>query len=98
MCSKYVRSLSADSRLFYSLKSGTLAYPEDPRTPMIVVGPGTGIAPFISFLEERETELAKLEKPEKMSRFRNIVFFGCRNKDKDFLFHEYLQGLQSKER
>ena len=41
--------------------------PVDPNAPMIMVGPGTGIAPFVSFLQEREASGAKGD---------NWLFFG----------------------
>lgn len=38
------------------VKSGTLKFPEDKDTPVIMVGPGTGVAPFRSALQERIAE------------------------------------------
>lgn len=57
--------------------------PEDPQTPIIMIGPGTGIAPFRAFLQEREA----LEHTGK-----NWLFFGDRNFRTDFLYQrEWLQ-------
>ncbi len=53
--------------------------------PMIMVGPGTGIAPFRAFLEERLTTGAK---------GKNWLFFGDQRKDTDFLYHALLTGWQ----
>lgn len=50
-------------------------------TPMILVGPGTGIAPFRAFLEERQATGAK---------GRNWLFFGDRCRASDFLYEEQL--------
>ncbi len=52
-------------------------------TPMIMVGPGTGIAPFRAFLEERITTGAK---------GRNWLFFGDQKRATDFLYQEQLEG------
>lgn len=38
------------------VKRGTLKFPEDKDTPVIMVGPGTGVAPFRSALQERIAE------------------------------------------
>ena len=55
--------------------------PADGDAPMIMVGPGTGIAPFRAFLEEREAAGA---------RARNWLFFGDQRRDTDFLYEEQL--------
>ncbi len=57
--------------------------PADGDAPMIMVGPGTGIAPFRAFLEEREAGGAK---------GRNWLFFGDQKRDTDFLYEEQLTG------
>lgn len=51
--------------------------PEDPDVPIVMVGPGTGVAPFRAFLAEREASGAK---------GRNWLFFGDRNFHTDFLY------------
>lgn len=66
--------------------------PEDPGAPIIMVGPGTGVAPFRAFLAEREIVGAK---------GKNWLFFGDRNFHTDFLYqNEWLdyrkKGLLSR--
>lgn len=51
--------------------------PDDPETPIIMVGPGTGIAPFRAFIEERAVSGAKGE---------NWLFFGDQHYQTDFLY------------
>ena len=53
--------------------------------PMIMVGPGTGIAPFRAFLEERQAAGAK---------GKNWLFFGDQKRDADFLYEELLTAWQ----
>ncbi|PVV02616.1 hypothetical protein BB560_002928 [Smittium megazygosporum] len=49
--------------------------------PIIMIGPGTGIAPFMSFLEYRKSHGIR----------DNVMFFGCRYKKKDYLYQEELK-------
>ncbi len=51
--------------------------PEDPDRPVVMIGPGTGVAPFRAFLQEREAQGAK---------GRNWLFFGARRFMHDFLY------------
>merc|ERR1712063_54767 len=64
------------------LRSSTFRLPKDPSLPVIMVGPGTGIAPFRGFLQERYFA---------ENRGTSILFFGCRGKDIDFLYDEELK-------
>lgn len=59
--------------------------PANPDAPMIMVGPGTGIAPFRAFLEERRASGAK---------GRNWLFFGDQRSATDFLFRDELEAMQ----
>jgi sulfite reductase (NADPH) flavoprotein alpha-component len=59
--------------------------PEQGDTPLIMVGPGTGIAPFRAFLEERKLSGAKGP---------NWLFFGNPHRATDFLYEEELTAFQ----
>jgi sulfite reductase (NADPH) flavoprotein alpha-component len=56
--------------------------PERGGTPIIMVGPGTGVAPFRAFLEERQAVGAT---------GKNWLFFGDQKRDTDFLYQEQLE-------
>ena len=63
--------------------------PANPSIPLILVGPGTGIAPFLGFLNHRKalaTTDATIGSVE--------VFFGCRHENHDYLYREELQILK----
>lgn len=68
--------------------SSTFHLPSDPCVPVVMVGPGTGVAPFIGFLQQREKER---EANQEATFGEMWLFFGCRHKDKDFLFREELE-------
>jgi sulfite reductase (NADPH) flavoprotein alpha-component len=59
--------------------------PDNDKAPIIMVGPGTGIAPFRAFLEEREVRGATGE---------NWLFFGDQTRASDFIYEEQLVALQ----
>jgi sulfite reductase (NADPH) flavoprotein alpha-component len=59
--------------------------PADSSAPMIMVGPGTGIAPFMAFLQQREHDRAS---------GKNWLFFGDQYSATDFLYQEELEGWQ----
>jgi len=74
----------ADSRIGIWVKPNkNFRLPPDPETPVIMVGPGTGIAPFLGFLQRREFEA---------TGGNNWLFFGDRNAATDFLYRDQLEG------
>lgn len=66
---------------FHSAKHFRL--PEDPKTPVIMVGPGTGIAPFRAYLQERKAV---------GGGGKNWLFFGDQRESHDFLYRDELEG------
>lgn len=64
--------------------SSTFRLPRDLVTPMIMIGPGTGVAPFIGFLQHQ------LEKKQSL----NWLFYGCRNEKLDFIYQDEITKLQ----
>lgn len=65
------------------VKKGTLSFPKSQDTPVIMVGPGTGVAPFRGFIEERAH----------IGAGDNVLFFGCRGETSDFYCADLWQEL-----
>lgn len=69
----------------YVQKAHGFALPEDPTVPIVMVGPGTGVAPFRAFLQERQHSGASGEA---------WLFFG-HQKPSDFFYREEMDAWQS---
>jgi sulfite reductase (NADPH) flavoprotein alpha-component len=70
----------------YVQKAQHFALPPDPTTPIIMVGPGTGVAPFRAFLQERQA----IKAPG-----RNWLFFGHQCSNYDFFYEDELVAMRS---
>jgi sulfite reductase (NADPH) flavoprotein alpha-component len=75
-----------DKLKVYVQKAHGFALPADPKTPIIMVGPGTGVAPFRAFLLDRKATGA----PGK-----NWLFFGHQRSDCDFFYADELNALKT---
>ncbi|KAG7666657.1 putative Methionine synthase reductase [Nannochloris sp. 'desiccata'] len=81
-------------------KGGAFKTPSDLSRPWIMIGPGTGVAPFRGFLQERR---ARIQKESNMSKDGAIstsstgecwLYFGCRRPDLDYLYESDLKSFQ----
>ncbi|QWG16156.1 sulfite reductase subunit alpha [Bradyrhizobium sediminis] len=70
----------------YVQKAHGFALPRDPNTPIIMIGPGTGVAPFRAFLLDRKATGAP---------GRNWLFFGHQRSDCDFFYADELNALKT---
>eukprot|EP00118_Oscarella_pearsei_P002185 m.9777 g.9777 ORF g.9777 m.9777 type:complete len:760 (+) comp21638_c0_seq3:213-2492(+) len=71
-------------------------FPENFKIPVIMIGPGTGVAPFIGFLQQRQQQRIASKLTGMRLKFAETwLFFGCRHKERDFLFREQIETFVS---
>lgn len=90
VCSNYLSSRRPGDVVYAIVRETKAGFrlPENPATPIIMVGPGTGLAPFRGFLQERAAMKAKGK-----SLGASMLFFGCRHPEQDFLYANELKGF-----
>jgi cytochrome P450/NADPH-cytochrome P450 reductase len=90
VCSSYLLRQPEGGQIHAFVKDTKSAFrlPADPATPIIMIGPGTGLAPFRGFLQERAARRAagRTVGPA-------LLFFGCRHPRQDFLYEDELRGF-----
>jgi sulfite reductase (NADPH) flavoprotein alpha-component len=88
VCSTFLggRIAPGDKIKVYVQKAQHFALPDDPERPIIMIGPGTGVAPFRAFLHERQASNAPGP---------NWLFFGHQRKDCDFFYEDEFLAMHA---
>jgi cytochrome P450/NADPH-cytochrome P450 reductase len=90
VCSNYLARAEAGDTVHGVIRETTaegFRLPEEASRPLIMIGPGTGLAPFRGFMQERA---AQVERGEALGEA--MLFFGCRHPEQDFIYAEELQA------
>ena len=90
ICSNYLAGRRAGETIQATVRETKAGFrlPDDAAAPIIMVGPGTGLAPFRGFLQERAALKAK-----GASLGPAMLFFGCRHPDQDYLYADELKAF-----
>jgi cytochrome P450 / NADPH-cytochrome P450 reductase len=92
VCSSYLESNAPNSTVFAFVREPTIAFrpPDDPQLPMIMIGAGTGLAPFRGFLQQRASQRAS-----GVPLATSLLFFGCRTSADDYLYQDELSRFEA---
>ncbi|CAN0427159.1 unnamed protein product, partial [Scytosiphon promiscuus] len=72
------------------VRESTFRLPVDSSTPIIMIGPGTGVAPMRALLQERAWQ-----KANGLDVGRNMLYFGCRSRSQDYIYKDELESYQA---
>lgn len=86
LCTKWIKLLKEGDSLVFSIHKSNLSFslPDNPNPPILMVSPGTGVAPMKSLIEQ------------KAGQQELHLFYGCRFPNKDYLFQELWETLEAK--
>ncbi|MBN8488946.1 MAG: reductase, partial [Burkholderiales bacterium] len=86
LCSTFLADRAADQPVpLFVQPNPRFRLPDDDARPVVMIGPGTGIAPFRGYLHERRARGA---------RGRNWLFFGEQHAASDFYYRDELEAMQ----
>jgi cytochrome P450/NADPH-cytochrome P450 reductase len=90
ICSNYLAGRRAGETIHATVRETKAGFrlPDDASVPIIMVGPGTGLAPFRGFLQERAALKAK-----GATLGPAMLLFGCRHPDRDYLYADELKAF-----
>jgi len=83
----WLKDKGSESKVPIYIRRSQFRLPNRAQTPVIMIGPGTGLAPFRGFIQERAwfKEQGKPVGP-------TVLYFGCRNKEQDYIYQEELEA------
>jgi cytochrome P450/NADPH-cytochrome P450 reductase len=92
ICSNYLAGRRAGETIHATVRETKAGFrlPDDSSVPIIMIGPGTGLAPFRGFLQERAALKAK-----GATLGPAMLFFGCRHPDQDYLYSDELKAFEA---
>jgi len=85
LCSHYLQRLPIGAPCSVFVRESSFRLPQNASTPIVMIGPGSGLAPMRALLQDRELSA-------KQGKATNILYFGCKSSKLDYLYREELEG------
>jgi len=86
----WLAAAKAGTKVPVVLRRSAFKLPKDKSSPVVMIGPGTGLAPFRGFMQERAAAVATTKK-QNTELGAGVLFFGCRREDQDYIYKEELE-------
>ena len=83
VCTNYLSKLKVGETTPIFVRKSTMRLPHRPNYPVIMIGPGTGFAPFRGFLQERAWQKSQGKEIGPI-----VLFYGCRHPEHDYIYQE----------
>lgn len=90
LCSGFLADLKKGGMVRAFVRDSTFRLPKQVERPVIMFGPGTGIAPMRAVLQERSHGLQKLG----VAHGPSILYFGCKNRSMDYIYRDELEVFE----
>jgi sulfite reductase alpha subunit-like flavoprotein len=97
IATRYITSLRPGQQISVTIEKGGLGVKnEDVSRPVVMIGPGTGVAPMRNLIYERMAVRKQIDMPPPTLKEGDILFYGCRNREADFFFHDEWNEIREK--
>ena len=93
VCSHHLAGIVENQTIRVFCRDSSFRLPTDPSRPVIMIGPGTGIAPMRALLQERSHQRKK-RRFGKSNVGKNVLYFGCKTPHQDYLYEEELKEFE----
>jgi len=91
VCTNYLKDVGMGGSVRAFVRPSTFRLPADSSKPIIMIGPGTGVAPMRGLLQERQHQKETLSQ----TVGPNILYFGCKKRSLDYIYSSELSQYQS---
>jgi len=92
VCSTHIAD-EANTSLRVFVRPSTFRLPPDLTTPVLMIGPGTGIAPMRAILQDRKHRYEQ-EGGGTTAQPSNVLYFGCKSEEKDYIYRDELEAYK----
>ena len=94
VCSNHLAGIVAgDQTVRVFCRESSFRLPKEPSRPVLMIGPGTGIAPMRALMQERSYQ-RKNKSWGKQTAGKNVLYFGCKSAQQDYIYEDELKYFE----